>query len=102
MRETKVSFLLKTSREYPLITGSTYKNILAFLAFLEFLAFLQILHKAEITSRSSRSSFLGNKILGGATNRNSKIGLHYDIRDIPISLHAKFQGNRTIRLGEKR
>ena len=35
-------------------------------------------------------------------NRNSKIGLHYDIRDIPISLHAKFQGNRTIRLGEKR
>ena len=35
-------------------------------------------------------------------NRNSKIGLRYDIRDIPISLHAKFQGNRTIRLGEKR
>ena len=35
-------------------------------------------------------------------NRNSKIGLHYDIRHIPISLHAKFQGNRTIRLGEKR
>ena len=35
-------------------------------------------------------------------NRNSKIGLRYDIRDIPINLHAKFQGNRTIRLGEKR
>ena len=35
-------------------------------------------------------------------NRNKKFGLHYDIRDIPISLHAKFQGNRTIRLGEKR
>ena len=34
--------------------------------------------------------------------RNQKIGLRYDIRDIPISLHAKFQGNRTIRLGEKR
>ena len=31
-----------------------------------------------------------------------KIWLRYDIRDIPISLHAKFQGNRTIRLGEKR
>ena len=31
-----------------------------------------------------------------------KIGLRYDIRDISISLHAKFQGNRTIRLGEKR
>ena len=31
-----------------------------------------------------------------------KIGLRYDIRHIPISLHAKFQGNRTIRLGEKR
>ena len=28
----------------------------------------------------------------------------YDIRDIPINLHAKFQGNQTIRLGlgEKR
>ena len=26
----------------------------------------------------------------------------YDIRDIPINPHAKFQGNRTIRLGEKR
>ena len=24
------------------------------------------------------------------------------MRHIPISLHAKFQGNRTIRLGEKR
>ena len=35
-------------------------------------------------------------------NRNSKIGFRYDIRDIPISLHAKFQGNWTIRLGEKR
>ena len=35
-------------------------------------------------------------------NRNSKIGLRYDIRHIPISLHAKFQGNRTICLGEKR
>ena len=50
-----------------------------------------------------KNFFLGKKIfLGGGTNRNSKIGLHYDIRDIPISLHAKFQGNRTIRLGEKR
>ena len=37
----------------------------------------------------------------GQKNRNSKIGLRYDIRDIPISLHAKIQGNRTIRLGEK-
>ena len=34
--------------------------------------------------------------------RNSKIGLHYVLRHIPISVHAKFQGNRTIRLGEKR
>ena len=55
-----------TRREYPLKTGSTYKNILAFLAFL---AFLQILlHKAIITSwpsRSYRSSFLGKKIFGG-------------------------------------
>ena len=95
-----------TSREYPLITGSTYKNISCI-----FLIFLQILHKADyynqskqsITSRSSwssnRSSFLGKKCLGGATNRNSKIGLHYVLRHISISLHAKFQGNRS---GDKR
>ena len=60
-----------TSREYPLITGSTYKNISCI-----FWIFLQILHKADyynqskqsITSRSSwssnRSSFLGKKCLG--------------------------------------
>ena len=46
--------------------------------------------------------FWEKKFLGGATNRNSKIGLHYVLRHIPISLHAKFQGNWTIRLGEKR
>ena len=31
-----------------------------------------------------------------------KIGLRYDIHNIVISLHAKFQANRSIRLGEKR
>ena len=31
-----------------------------------------------------------------------KKGLRYDIRHIPISLHAKFQGNRTTHHLEKR
>ena len=37
-----------------------------------------------------------------AENKNSsKIELHYDMLHIPKSLNAKFQGNQTIRLGEK-
>ena len=51
---------------------------------------------------ANEKKFRGKKFFLGGANRNSKIGLLYDIRHIPISLHAKFQGNRTIRLGEKR
>ena len=35
-------------------------------------------------------------------NRNLKIKRRHEIHNISISLHAKFQGNRTISLGKKR